>query len=95
MKTMKQLCQDALDCQSAINLSGVIHSFSDDIRDLRVHLTKEMGENFSTTALNQHPVCYLFAVQIGHLTRANACVDDFTAYSKAYDWCVEQTKKQE
>lgn len=91
MKTMKQLCQDALDVQSAVNLSGVIHSFSSNITDLRVHLQNELGENFSTSKLNEHPMCYLYSVQIAHLTKTSE--DDFTAYSKAYDWCVEQTKQ--
>lgn len=93
MKSLKELAQSALDVQSACNLSGVVHSFSRDITDLREHLTKEMGDNFSTTALNEHPICFLYSVQIAHLTKTNVMSDDFDAYSKAYDWCVKHTKQ--
>lgn len=90
MKTLKELAQRALDVQSAVNLSGVVHSFSQDITDLRKIL--ETQEGFSTTMLNEHPICFLYAVQIAFLTRTNDLCDDSGKYSRAYDWCVKQAE---
>lgn len=78
MKTMKELAQEVLDCQDAINLSGCVHAFSKATTELRALLEQEEG--FSTTKLNRHPICIMWSSKIASLTGSD--VD----FSKAYDW---------
>ena len=87
-RTMKDLAQNALNVQDAVNLSGIIHSFSKDISRLRVLLNEELGNEFSTDKLNQHPVCQLYANKITSLTR-----DYDNAFSAAYRWCLDVVAK--
>ena len=94
MKTMKELAQEALDIQSASNLSGVVHAFSRDITDLRAHLEKEFGDKFSTNILNEHYISVLFSTQIAHLTRTSATgCEDIKLYNDAFDWCAKEANK--
>lgn len=88
MKTMKELAQMALDVQDACNLSGVVHSFSEVMRELRARLQEELGDKFSTDKLNRHHVCVLFSSKIASLTYS----DSPTAFHEAYEWAKEQTK---
>ena len=53
---------------------------------------KTQEEVPGTQDINTHPICILYAVQIAHLTKVNAIVDDLNYYSKAYDWCVQHAK---
>lgn len=72
--------QDALVIQSACNLSGVVHSFS----EVLVRLVKEAQEQGrGTDWINTHPICVLFAEQIQHLANGE------TNYFKAYKICEE------
>lgn len=87
-RTMKDLARNALDAQGAVNLSGVIHSFSRDISRLRVLVSAAEGENFSNIGLNQHPVCRLYAEQIMFLTAAGS--GDSESYHKSYEWCKKE-----
>ena len=75
--------QDALTVQSACNLSGVVHSFSEILSRL-VKEAQEKGEG--TDWVNQHPICVLFAEQIQHLARGK------TDYFKAYEICTGWVK---
>ena len=84
-RTMYDLVKNAMDVQDASNLSGCIHSFSRDISRLRVLLNEEMGKDFSTDALNRHPICILWASKIASLTRCELGLE----FSKAYDWCCK------
>jgi hypothetical protein len=60
--------EDALMVQSACNLSGVVHSFS----EILSRLVKEAQEQGAGTEwINTHPICVLFAEQIKHLTDGN------------------------
>ena len=72
---------DALMVQSACNLSGVVHSFSEILSRL-VKEAQELGKG--TDWVNQHPICVLFAEQIKHLSGDN--------YSEAYQICTEKVK---
>ena len=82
-RTMLDLARNAIDVQSACNLSGVVHSFSRDISRLRALLEGERG--FGTDMINKHPVCILYASKISDLTWANYSSE----YSVAYRWAQD------
>ncbi len=75
-RTMADLAREALQVQDACNLSGVVHSFSRSIARLRV-LLREQGTE-STTDINLHPICQLWADKIRSLAGSQD-------YSDAYD----------
>jgi hypothetical protein len=79
--TIKQMAQKALDVQSAVNLSGVVRSFHEITEAMRLE------HKMDTVTCNQHPVCRLFAEQIGHLT--GTLYDEGRSYSDAYRYCSE------
>lgn len=71
--------EDALMVQSACNLSGVVHSFS----EILSRLVKEAQEHGKGTDwVNTHPICVLFAKQIKHL----ASGDYFKAHKVCDAW---------
>jgi hypothetical protein len=80
MKTITQLAQLALDVQDACNLSGVVHSFSQVMTDLREIARAEGWEG--TDALNRHPIALLFSSKIASLTYSEST----TEFSRAWDW---------
>lgn len=84
MKTLKQLAQDALDVQSACNLSGVAHGYSRAMTDLGEHVS-------GTDAKNSHPIAVLWADKIASLTGIQDIGND-TAM-KAYDWAYAEIAK--
>lgn len=68
--TELDLIKEAQLVQDACNLSGVVHSFSAAIRRLREIFNdraKHTDFRFSTTDINQHQVCRLFADKIRSL----------------------------
>jgi hypothetical protein len=77
--SLSRLAKLALDVQDACNLSGVIHSWSRSITELR-SLCPDLG----TDDINRHPINVLFSDKVVHLT-GSGDVGDFT---KAYDECV-------
>lgn len=70
MKTIKQLAQEVIDCQDAVNLSGVIHSFSRVMTELREIARAEGWED--TDKLNRHPIAVLYSSKIASLTDSEA-----------------------
>ena len=82
-RTIYDLVANALDCQDASNLSGVVHSFSRDITRLRTLLNEQMGDKFSTDILNRHPVCVLYSSKIASLSGSETGM----RFSRAYVWC--------
>jgi hypothetical protein len=83
--------QDALDVQSACNLSGVVHSFSRVISKLREEVNKlgpecEPSSPKGTDWVNSHPICRLYAEQIAFLTSK---MDYFDASKE----CREKSKE--
>jgi len=78
--TEAELIKVAIDVQDACNLSGVVHSFSAAITRLR-QIFDDRSENtdftYSTTDLNRHQVCRLFASKIQSLT-GDVLMGDFT-----------------
>lgn len=81
MKTLKNMAKRVLFSQSACNLSGIVHSFSRDMSDLRKMLPGKGTEFYNT-----HPFCRLYAEQIGHLTGMGGGNSD--TYSKAFSECT-------
>jgi hypothetical protein len=71
--------QDALMVQSACNLSGVVHSFSETLSKIWDE-ARETGKD--TDWVNKHPICTLFAEQIAHLAKGD--------YFEAYKVCEER-----
>ncbi len=80
-RTMYDLVRNVMDAAHASNLSGVVHSFSRDIRRLRT-LMQEGGYN-STDMLNRHPVCIMWAQVISNITQWDAGL----TFSDCYNWC--------
>lgn len=76
MKTLKDLAQDALFVQNACSLSGVVHSFSRAMTDLRANFP-----NASTDEINQHPIAIMYSSKIASLTDSESAL----AFSRAYD----------
>lgn len=92
MKTWKQLAERALAVQSACNLSGIVISFADDIRDVRSLLDQEGKGN--TDMVNKHPVAVLYSTQIAFLTgTSHIGCDDIELYGKATEWANQQVKQ--
>jgi hypothetical protein len=83
-RTMKDLCRNAVDVLSAVNLSGIVHAFSRDISRLRVLLKDE--PQFGTAMVNAHPICVLYSTVITDLTHS----DDTGAFSRSYRWAQDQ-----
>jgi hypothetical protein len=78
VKTIKQLAQSALDVQSASNISGVLHSYTQAMVVLR-------SEMQSTVDVNQHPISRLYASQVHFLAGMGLSNPD--AYAEAYAEC--------
>lgn len=81
MRTIRELAKEAIAVQDACNLSGVVHSFSRAISDLREIARAEGWE--STDKINQHPICVLYADKIASLTI------HMSGFSQAYEWAKD------
>ncbi len=82
---MSELAREAMDVQNACNLSGVVHSFSRLLPDLRFLLNEELGEKFNGDLLNTHAICILFSSKIASLTRSEWEHNFHDAYSICKD----------
>lgn len=85
-RTWKSMAQEALQVQDACNLSGVVHSFSRIITEVRARL--ELEGKLSTEVVNQHPVCVLFSDKVAHLTGTQSFGGD--SVTNAYKWAHSQ-----
>jgi hypothetical protein len=81
-KTIKELAQEALDIQSACNLSGVVHSFSRAMTELR-----RLEPTLGTDGYNTHPISLLYSSKIASLTGSESGLE----FSRAYDWCIKNS----
>lgn len=89
MRTMQELCQEAIAVQDACNLSGVVHTFSRAITDLRAILSA--SNDFSTSKLNQHPISILYSSKIASLTGSEDNRSEYeNSFSYAYGWVQSQ-----
>ena len=81
--------QNALNAQSACNLSGVVYQFA---RDMDAICDEVHAAGGGTDEKNHHPVCRLYAEQIAYLTGAGTC--DTDSYSKAYRACRDKAERE-
>jgi hypothetical protein len=86
MRTIQDLAREAVQVQDACNLSGVVHGFSRAVTELR-EILRATGGDLSTDAVNQHPICCLWASKIHDLARMG--LSDHERFRIAYDWCNE------
>lgn len=86
MRTLQDLAKEALQVQDACNLSGVVHGFSRAITELR-EILRETGGDLSTAAVNQNPICCLWASKIHDLAQMG--LSDHERFRIAYDACEE------
>ncbi len=82
--------QNALDAQSASNLSGVVLQFARDMTQINQEVRANGG---GTEQVNKHPVCRLYAQQIAWLTGAGSCSSHAT-YVRAHDACQRKVEDQ-
>jgi hypothetical protein len=87
MSNWKDLAINALNVQNAANLSGIIHSFYNDITKVR-ELLKSEGIT-DTNSINQHHICVLYCAQIMFLTCGGIYPNDLQ-YCKAYSWACDK-----
>lgn len=87
VRCMKELAKEALDVQNACNLSGVVHSFSRAIGDLREIARLEKWE--STDKINRHPICILFADKIASLSSPGSSING-SEFTSAYNWACDK-----
>lgn len=85
VRSWKEMAEEALRIQDACNLSGVVHSFSNIITEVRTRLEAE-GKGGSDS-VNQHPICRLFADKVAHLTGTQSLGND--EVSLAYRWAYD------
>jgi hypothetical protein len=78
MRTLNELYSEALAVQDACNLTGVVHSFSRAMTDLRAIAREEGWEN--TADINEHSVSVLWSSKIASLTGS----DNPSTFAKAY-----------
>ena len=81
---------NALEVQSASNLSAVVLQFARDMRRINEEVRAVGG---GTEQVNTHPVCRLYAEQIAWLSGAGGCVDSGT-YREAYDACERRVEDE-
>lgn len=79
--------QMALASQSACNLSGIVHSFSQVISKIWEDVRAEGG---GTDQVNRHPISVLYGSQIGWLS--SACLPAEVVWEEAKKICEERSK---
>ena len=79
---------DAMNVQSACNLSGVVKSFATVMEKI---FNKGYEEHKGTDWINTHPICRMYAEQIAHLTNAGV-PSNSESYRKAYNEVENQIK---
>lgn len=93
--TMKEMCREAILVQDACNLSGVVHSFSNLLPDLRREIGGGDSLNAGTDQVNNHPVCRLFADKIASLANVQGITTrTMDAYSAAYKFCKDKMESE-
>jgi hypothetical protein len=88
---MSTIHRNALDVQSASNLSGVVLQFARDMKRINDEVRASGG---GTEQVNKHPVCRLYAEQIAWLSGGGGCADTET-YRAAHDACRRKAKEEQ
>ncbi|MFA5397773.1 MAG: hypothetical protein WC346_17320 [Methanogenium sp.] len=79
---------DALQVQDAVNLSGVVKSFSEVLLKIWDE-ARELGKG--TDYVNHHPVSVLYSSKITSLTDS----ENSEFFSISYNICLQEAKKEE
>lgn len=87
MKTMKQLCEEALWVQDACNLSGVVMGFGRMMNDLCDHIPKEVNRR---EWLRKHPLMVLWIDKILDMVGRDITLE---AYHRAYEFCTTESHR--
>jgi hypothetical protein len=74
----------AIAAQSACNLSGVVHSFSEVLPRIWEE-ARQLGKG--TEWVNQHPLCILYAEKMHDLV--GLCLGE-TSFAEAYEFCLKE-----
>lgn len=85
LKIEADICRNALQVQDAVNLTGVLHSFTQDAVNIRKVVTT--GNDDAA----RHPAMFLYAVHVAHLTGMGSA--NVGKYAEAHHYCT--TKVQE
>ena len=88
---MSSIYRNALDVQSASNLSGVVLQFARDMKRISEEVRASGG---GTEQANRHPVCRLYAEQIAWLTGGGGCANPET-YRTAHDACRRKVEEEQ
>jgi hypothetical protein len=83
VRSLQELAKEAFNVQDACNLSGVVHSFSRLLTELRIRLDFE--KKGGTENVNRHPIAALYSSKIASLTGS----DYDMLFSQAYDQCCK------
>lgn len=83
--------RNALDVQSASNLSGVVFQFARDMKRINEEVRANGG---GTEQVNKHPVCRMYSEQISWLTGAGGCASHAT-YVRAHDACQRKVEEKQ
>jgi cobalamin biosynthesis protein CobT len=73
--TLQQAAQQALDCQDACNLSGVLDSFHRIV--MEVLWPEARKQNRGTDFVNTHPIVYLFLDKLASLNGRDTTMDSY------------------
>lgn len=82
----RNMYQQALDSQSACNLSGLCHSMAKVADEIWAELRAPEGFSMDTKAFNEHPVMRLYAEQFMFLTSGRT-------WTEAIEICEEKAKE--
>ncbi len=82
MKTIKELAKEAIQVQTASNLSGLVKRWAEVTNELRAQTPQLSTEDF-----NRHPINCLWASKMHELTRMG--ISDLDAYERAYKACEQ------
>lgn len=88
-RTIKELAVEVLQVQDACNLSGVVHSWSRAITELR-----SLSPGASTETINTHPINVLWASKCRDLAfgKEDICAETVEQYRHAYVTCERLAK---
>jgi hypothetical protein len=84
--TYQQSAQQAIDCQDASNLSGVLATFKTIVHEVLWPEARRIGRG--TDWINRHPICYLFTYKLLALN-GHEPLDQYEAYDQATRECGE------
>lgn len=78
MTPYQRACKNSLDVQDACNISGVLHSFLEDLAAVRAH-----PGNSGTDWIRRHPVVVLYVDKLFDMVGR----PEYTDYAHAHDYC--------